>query len=881
MSTLIYAPDVQVWIHTAKNGTIDVSRDIISGNLQLRGDGVGLHRLGLRLANPRRRYDGVFMPNDSIVVKLKRFTWMQVFTGYLNTVPFFSIYPRAVNLGGSCTFKRLQFWRWDMGTSAVVKLLQLDDADLTTPGALQESVTERVRRILVDVTQWPSRAIHMAGVPPNWSEKLGELRTALGPKIDFEGRTFTALGGGPSTDAYGYEVQGATGYGGTPTTPPEGDGTGYLPWVRGQATYYGTSYDAGGSSAGKKSGLGVNVPGGKNPEDQTQIGFGNYAEGWWAAYRMTYVGAEKIAPRSDWHNSKYSWRVVPYLTAAQQKIAASWWAKQKIIAMNTKNGKAVCLRFTDWGPESGDGRILDTSHKVNQALTDGKGDNPEVVLWFAEAKTPLGPVTLTKTDIDSVTRTIPANQSGDAAKPDAQGALSGAPTSGAATSVPSNGIGQVSGDFFFPITGKSIADASSSFNSPRSGGRKHAGIDIFADKGTAVVAVRAGKYTSKDGGLGGVSVHVTEADGTWHYYAHLEVGSLPTGLQQGQQITAGTYIGKVDNTGNAATTASHLHYSINNPGRDTTGNYGGENPKMDPYEYLAGSASVSSAGPTGPQGANTGTSPAFGQPSASDSMHNIMSDAYGGLRALLNDTSVLPFIQQMLGATQRKCCAAPNGDFIGWFPDYFGMYGYSAKMHVKSIEVRDAGIDWNDETFITHQFTTSSHSGLDPSEIIPTGRGIDEAALPYTAGIASVEFPEIMQALFNVNAIPDDSVLAIFKDSDKYLKHFGARPDFDVLGSTSSNDNGRIVEFWYAIYLFAERWTNQFAVNIPVTWMPELFPGMHMVFDDIGVQLYVEGVNHSWDFENGNFTTDVQCKVPSKTDGSGFFLPSNALKAGV
>ncbi len=838
--TLVYAPAVKAIINTGdRAGMIDISGDLVAGNLALRGDGVGLHRFRFTLLNHRRKYDGLFMPNDTITVQMKRFTFMTVMTGYLNTVPFFSLFPRTVGLDASCTFKRLQFWMWDAGSAAAVNLLTLD-GDTNDPSNLEGAVTERVSRLLTEVAGWDSKRIHMSGIPSAWLSRIQELRLSLGPKIDFTGRTYDEFAGTSGN------------VGGTTTIPPgqgdltygiigSGAGQGVLPWTRGVATDYGESFDAGGSNAKKDSSLKVNIPGGKNPQTQENIGFGDYAGGYWCAYRMTYVGADKVdgsAPNAN-APTAYHWKVRDYLLSQERIDAVNWWAKQKLLIVNTKTFKAVCVAVTDWGPEAGDNRNVDMSYKAKKVIM-GDDRNPDVLIRFAHRDTPYGPVNLAADQVQGWITDTPQTQ---------------------------EGIGGGIGTKVFPVAGLSITDTSDTFDAPRSGGRKHAGIDILAPDGLpgrSIVSVVAGKITKKhdqDTGNGGVTVTVTEPSGVWHFYSHLVPGSL-TPKAVGDSVSAGDYLGAMGDTGNAKGTV-HLHYSVNNSGSDTTGNYGGENPLMNPYAYLGGSIPIQSVGgaQTGSGGPYTGTYAGV--------QATLEGTTYGGLRAILNDTSLLPFIQQLMRATGRSCCAAPNGDFISWFPDYFDRYGMLGKMVIRDVEMLDATIDWNDETFVTHQFTATA-GYLNVGSNTPSGT-IESSILPMTSGIATIEFPEIMEALFAVNSIPDKSPLAIFKDSGAMLSRFGVRPNFEAIEQTDSRE----AEFWLAINLFAERWTNQFSINVPLTWMPEIFPGMIVQFESLGIQLYVDGVSHSFDFRSGNFSTTLNAKAPSKTDGSGFFIPTD------
>jgi murein DD-endopeptidase MepM/ murein hydrolase activator NlpD len=60
--------------------------------------------------------------------------------------------------------------------------------------------------------------------------------------------------------------------------------------------------------------------------------------------------------------------------------------------------------------------------------------------------------------------------------------------------------------------------------------------------------------------LGGNVVWVAGEGMSLFYYAHLE--RFCAGLAVGDEVTAGTTLGFVGNTGNAATTPPHLHFGI-------------------------------------------------------------------------------------------------------------------------------------------------------------------------------------------------------------------------------------------------------------------------------------------------------------------------------
>lgn len=113
----------------------------------------------------------------------------------------------------------------------------------------------------------------------------------------------------------------------------------------------------------------------------------------------------------------------------------------------------------------------------------------------------------------------------------------------------------------FPVEGKGNQAIQSVWGDPRDGGkRKHEGIDIFAKKGTPLLAVCDGEINRvKNGGLGGKSVWLYDAkNGQSIYYAHCDEQLV----RQGQHVKAGETIATVGNTGNARTTPPHVHLGI-------------------------------------------------------------------------------------------------------------------------------------------------------------------------------------------------------------------------------------------------------------------------------------------------------------------------------
>lgn len=126
----------------------------------------------------------------------------------------------------------------------------------------------------------------------------------------------------------------------------------------------------------------------------------------------------------------------------------------------------------------------------------------------------------------------------------------------------------------FPVAGKGNKNVQSFWGASRDGGgRSHEGVDIFAPRGTPIVAVADGTVIrTGNQGLGGKQVWLRDdAVGNSHYYAHLD-SVLTVG---GTRVKIGDTLGLVGNTGNAAGGATHLHFGIYTMGG-----------AVDPYTYI-------------------------------------------------------------------------------------------------------------------------------------------------------------------------------------------------------------------------------------------------------------------------------------------------------
>jgi len=120
---------------------------------------------------------------------------------------------------------------------------------------------------------------------------------------------------------------------------------------------------------------------------------------------------------------------------------------------------------------------------------------------------------------------------------------------------------EVGASLAFPVEDRTTRNVGSFFGDTRDGGaRDHHGVDVFAPRGTPVLAATDGiAYRVGVNRLGGNVVWLRDPTGDLRqYYAHLDT----QWVQTGQEVRAGDVLGLVGNTGNAITTPPHLHFGI-------------------------------------------------------------------------------------------------------------------------------------------------------------------------------------------------------------------------------------------------------------------------------------------------------------------------------
>jgi len=117
-------------------------------------------------------------------------------------------------------------------------------------------------------------------------------------------------------------------------------------------------------------------------------------------------------------------------------------------------------------------------------------------------------------------------------------------------------------DWICPVRGPRAF--SNDYGAPRSGGTRHQGNDILSPRGTPVVANVGGVVTQRTGAVSGLAYFLVGDDDNEYFGAHME------SFGASGRVAAGTVIGTIGNSGDAAGGPTHLHFEIHPGGNGYT-----------------------------------------------------------------------------------------------------------------------------------------------------------------------------------------------------------------------------------------------------------------------------------------------------------------------
>jgi len=807
-SQLIYNPQIQVLIATNNDGIIDVSSDIISFTLDRMTNAASTFTVTLN--NRNRKYtinensaNPIIETMNRISVSMTRIAPMQVFAGYVTTAPILTILPNAIQITAKCTLKRLMDTYWDSSVPELRAILPGMWSNIQNQEGYADGGSGKgMFNLLADIVGWDPSQIYIEEIPEGFLNVASTTYSQIYPTLNnlLLQDLIAAVDGGGIVGAYSN----------------------------------GADFSSGTNNGPNNSGT-------------------NYE---WAA---TVLADAQLPVTQNNVNNIVRWM-------ANEKSPTTWWTEGsnwKLNPLNTTLGVDGSNSFPDLttaATQTAKTILQPNMQSIYQALQQNADFNS-----FCQA--------LVNSNWDGPNgKSYGGNVSG----------LAGTPLP-AAVAYP-NAVSA-----FDSIAARAIAAAQSQIGVPYvKGGYTPKSTEYIssASSGTTINAQRNYKVTNPGG---------FDCSGLvrWAYsQAGVDFGQSTTSQTQwsdpklGPQYNSGTPIPgdllfwyySSDNQASP----DHVTLCTNSP--DAQGNNGTELQSSQPGQNIgyasfstndpafvgfkrpwatatgldssgvsAQNASNSSGGSNVNNSTNTLSKPsAFNLEFTLPQFNPVAIMTYGSPRGFIMDEPVLNSISQLAGASFRNFMSLGTGEFIAWFPDYFGIYGTDAAYEIYNIEITDLSIYHSDDPLATHVAVAgdSTMSGL--------GQSVTPADWISTVGIVSVQTPEIMQMLFG----PNSGITESF-DAQAFLNKYGMRPY--VTQQPLIRDH--YLEFAYSVMTFMSMWAQQFSTDIGLTFMPEIFPGMRLRFPEIIIQgapleVYVQEVNHSGSMSNG-FSTRIRVTAPS------------------
>ena len=234
-----------------------------------------------------------------------------------------------------------------------------------------------------------------------------------------------------------------------------------------------------------------------------------------------------------------------------------------------------------------------------------------------------------------------------------------------------------------------------------------------------------------------------------------------------------------------------------------------------------------------------------------------------GAKSIYNDDPLMPFVQELCKASLRQFQSLPNGAFFAFFPDQFGLFGHrNPYWNIENIEIIDGGIELSDDTLATHVFVVGDTNVTGSIDLFDrrASKGVVTIYDAFTSDFL-IDRGETAKEKES-KKIADPKNLDGIAEADSFLRRYGVRPHYEEATFIRNS----FFEIFYAYTQWQILWSNQFRTQFTFTFMPELYPGGRVAFEEHGFQCFVDEVTHSFDYESG-FTTTANLSAPSALKG--------------
>lgn len=904
LATYVYSPQVRVVIAHGV-AEYDVSSDLVRCSLVRPENSAAsffmtLQNSGLRYTPPNSAPR--FSRMDRIVVYMKKTSWIQVFSGYLDQVPYKQLYPGPVEFKATCTVKRLMHTWWDPALQNNINLLnQFAASESSIGGALVDTgLGTMLTNILVQVGGWNPADIHIQNFPLEF--------------YAFMAAQLATLQGQGSTSFTNFQTMLL----GDNLSPGPGSYAGYNTNAGAPGSYAPSAATAGGLigtpfyisqivAACDDAGLGPTT-------SDNDLGA--------ALVQAGTTGASSGSPFSNPSNQQAWQQVQSTGQSIQQTNRNSDAAILGVVAAMTETGNgAPIIRnlanlavigsdafpndgYTDTGTSCGifmqQSGLGDVSQRMNpkqaagmffsqlQAMASG-WRNMDVGAACQIVQQAVSPVPY-DANVETATTMVQTYRS----------TLAGPASSIASIGIPGTNIATTS----LGQSAAGLGGAPSQAVAAALGGAASVPVPLSAAQTVASTALNQPQPDSEGainfmmtcigqpyvwGGTGPVGYDCSGLQMMGFRAIGVDIGrttqaiastvpAIPqTAVQRGDLVEPnpghvvmwmgdGTVL-EAQQTG----VPIGIYPNSYGPPGSWAGAYrvclnGGINPAAPfnpPWAMGAGTppSAVQQLGGGGLTGGAAGSGGA--QEGIARNLFTFqfnpgqfitqVAGQFQGIKAFIEGQPLIQMVSAIAAAGLRNWSSGPDGSLIFWYPDYWGWDGKPAVLSLADIELKDCTINFSDDPMCTHVYVNGSTTmGLaDTPDTELTG-------WLNTSGVVTVEQPWLFEMLMSASPGDLDKGLS----GELLMQQFGVRPYRATYAAAGSGE----LEFIIACQIFMQKWAEQYKTTISMTFMPELFPGMRVSLQNHNLEVYVNAITHNCDYEQG-FTSQVTIMAPGNPNG--------------
>ena len=858
-----YSPDVRIFINSlTQGGIIEVSDDFMSLTIERNINAVStasiyLANNGFKYTPASFNFTAAKVPSpiistmDDIIIFLKKEGYYQYFTGFVTYCPIVTLIPEPILINCSCTLYKAQNSYWDAGAIEYEGIIPgiLQNAQIFG-GNVQNTdggVATGIINLLTKVANWgnpndPNNSdIHIGGIPPLWVDfatniyKQTQIQLKDQNATSFEDITnYLEVTGNSSKSVTTTTTKGKTGI---------DDGTVASLGVKGAP--------GGTAILGITSGKSITatlstIPTLSSNNDADNIVKSNNITQYWVAAPFTYWASSVGDPKT----------AGLWLTGVGDPTTARLWlqgaSNPDIYPAAAQIGRLLLIS----NPKTGKSIQAHVVYAIRGDLLNGND-----IILSADAFTFLGGIRSTSTNvltdlsIDGWITPAAGNLKGGYVAPTIKPSTTATSTKGKLT-VPQQAVA---------ATNKSSIDATQNA--------------IYPQWEYDLLRALGGDPNQLPASLLALDRIATFEGGAWHFN-WLNVSSPPqyplkgaTGVLSGNPDSIAIF---PNEAAGVAGTAEFFH----NTTHSVAFRQELLNPKatidsiatsMEGSSWGAGDVdAVKSGGIGAPTNLNTPI-PGLGNVGGNFNFNttqgvigfDINSTVLAGSpRAFVTDVPVLSTIGTLSTMGLREFQSGPDGSFLAWYPDYFGLYGTAPVISIYDIEIIDFSIYHDDTQLYTHIGVSG-----DPTEV----GDVSLVDWLMTNGIITIENNAILGLLFGSDPATISTSMSnlisqgidINTFATQFLKRYGMRPYVDSEPMIRS----QLMEFMYGLQEFLYLWSQQYATNAAFTFMPELYPGMLVEIAEHGIQVYVQSVSQSCS-RDGGFTTSAVVTSPTRIIGT-------------